>query len=533
MKRNNSAQHPKPPKKHVESTKTTHRFSNRREFLRAAAGTGLAWAASPLHCFADHHGHPSPNSISYLDRRLYIRNMELLAHLPGEHRNGKMQIMAVGNRRYVYQQGDVIDISDVRKPTIFNKAGFEGLQVQVAYNKNLQKWILMTGQQTPITDSTPEAPMGKYDDPHLDDKRKNYKGLRGVRFYDCTDPSKIVKLSEFSTGATGQGTHRNYYDGGKYAYLDTAPDETFIHQPSYFRELINGNMIIDASDPASAKEVSMWWIPGSRKGEEAEYRKWIWSKLVPPKVVADQTPFAGLHGPVYVPKKLEDGGNRGYGAFGCNGFIILDLSDPTHQKEIGRFEPPAQYSGMGIAFHTIYCGLLDRGFVITNGETTNSDCNQIYLPNWVIDIRDEEHPVPVAQLPRPVPPPEAPYSDFCFKRGRFGAHNPPHLKAPGKPRQEFIAYSYFIAGLRCYDIGNLYKPEEVAYFIPPQGGDLKKFGSYDRTVDNVMIEWDRNVIWAATDTGLYALSCPHLGKPILDPMPVTEWSLEKLNEGAS
>jgi hypothetical protein len=249
-------------------------------------------------------------------------------------------------------------------------------------------------------------------------------------------------------------------------------------------------------------------------------------------VVADQTPFAGLHGPVYVPKKLEDGGNRGYGAFGSNGFIVLDLSDPAHQKEIGRFEPPAQYSGMGIAFHTIYCGILDRGFVVSNGETTNSDCNQIYLPNWVIDIRDEEHPVPVAQLPRPVPPPEAPYRDFCFKRGRFGAHNPPHLKAPGKPRQEFIAYSYFIAGLRCYDIGDLYKPEEVAYFIPPQGGDLKIFGSYDRTVDNVLIEWDRNIIWTATDTGLYALSCPNLGKPILDPMPVTEWSLDKLNEGA-
>ena len=259
--------------------------------------------------------------------------------------------------------------------------------------------------------------MGKYDDPHLDDKRKNFKGLRGVRFYDVTDPAKIVKLSEFSTGATGQGTHRNYYDGGKYAYLDTAPDETFIHQPSYFRQLVNGNMIVDASDPGNPKEVSMWWVPGSRKGEEAEYNKWIWSKLVPPRVAGDQTPFAGLHGPVYVPKKLEDGGTRGYGAFGCNGFIILDLSDPKNQREIGRFEPPAQYSGMGIAFHTIYCGILERGFVLTNGETTNSDCNQIYLPNWIIDIRDEQHPVAVAQLPRPVPPPEAPYRDFCFKRG--------------------------------------------------------------------------------------------------------------------
>jgi hypothetical protein len=299
MKRKKAA---RPPQAHSDP-KPDSRESlfapSRRSFLRTAAGAGLALATTPLSVLADHHGHPSPNSISYLDRRMYIRNMEILAHIgPGESRHGKMQMMSAGDRRYIFQQGDVLDVSNVRKPAMFNKGGFDGFQVQVAYNKSLKKWILMTGSQTPITDSTPEAPMGKYDDPHLDDKRKNFKGLRGVRFYDATDPSKIVKLSEFSTGATGQGTHRNYYDGGKYAYLDTAPDESYIHQPSYFRQLVNGNMIVDASDPSSAKEVSMWWVPGSRKGEEAEYNKWIWSKLVPPKVVADQTPFAGLHGPV-------------------------------------------------------------------------------------------------------------------------------------------------------------------------------------------------------------------------------------------
>lgn len=515
--------------------KANRNISSRRQFLKhAAAGAGIAVASSALPALADHHPHPTPNSLTYLDRRTYIQNMEVLAHIePGARRGGKLQMMAIGNRRYLIQQGDIIDVSDLHKPGMYNRKCFEGGQVQAAYNKGLKKWILMTGAQAPITDSTPAAPMGKYDDPHLADKWRNYKGLRGVRFYDISDPSKVVKLSEFSTGATGSGTHRNYYDGGKYAYLDTAPDDTFIHQPSYFRPLVNGNMVVDCSDPSNAKEVSFWWVPGSRKGEEAEYDKWVWSKLVPPKVAGDQTPFAGLHGPVYVPKKLEDGGTRGYGAFGCNGFIILDLSDPTHQKEIGRFEPPPQYAGMGIAFHTIYCGVMDRGFVITNGETTNSDCNQIFLPNWVVDIRDEQHPVPVAQFPRPVPPPNAPYDDFCFKRGRFGTHNPPHLKAPGKPRQDFIAHSYFIGGLRCYDIGNLYKPEEVAYFIPPQGGDLSDWGSWNRTVDNVFIEWDRNIIYAAADTGIYALSCPNLGKPILDPMPVKEWSLPKLNEGAA
>src|SRR6266576_6868322 len=90
----------------------------RREFLRTAAGVGLALAGSPIAAWADHHAHPTPNSISYLDRRMYIHNMELLGHfMPGRVRNGKMQLMSIGDRRYMFQQGDVIDVSDVRKPT--------------------------------------------------------------------------------------------------------------------------------------------------------------------------------------------------------------------------------------------------------------------------------------------------------------------------------------------------------------------------------------------------------------------------------
>src|ERR1700731_4963853 len=176
------------PKRPIEQSG----HQSRREFIRTAAGASMFLAGSNVVAWADHHGHPTPQSLSYLDRRMYIHNMEILAHfMPGQSRNGKMQMMSIADRRFMFQQGDVIDLSDVRKPVMYNKAGFQGGQVQVAFNKALKKWILMTGSQTPITDSTPEAPMGKYDDPHLDDKRKNYKGLRGVPFYDATDPAKI------------------------------------------------------------------------------------------------------------------------------------------------------------------------------------------------------------------------------------------------------------------------------------------------------------------------------------------------------
>jgi len=68
----------KPVKRRNSGERAIH--PTRREFLRTAAGAGLALAGSPLAPWGDHHGHPSPNSISYLDRRLYIHNMEILAH---------------------------------------------------------------------------------------------------------------------------------------------------------------------------------------------------------------------------------------------------------------------------------------------------------------------------------------------------------------------------------------------------------------------------------------------------------------------
>ena len=173
MKRKSRASNPHSARNTPQRKETRAGLTSRRQFLRTTAGAGLAMAGSSLAAWADHHPPPTPNSLTYLDRRMYIRNMEILGFLPGESRHGKMQMMSVGNRRYLFQQGDVLDVSDVRKPTVFNKKGFEGYQVQVAYNKQLKKWILMTGAQAPITDSTPQAPMGKYDDPHLDDKRKN------------------------------------------------------------------------------------------------------------------------------------------------------------------------------------------------------------------------------------------------------------------------------------------------------------------------------------------------------------------------
>ena len=139
----------------------------------------------------------------------------------------------------------------------------------------------------------------------------------------------------------------------------------------------------------------------------------------------------------------------------------------------------------------------------------------------------------MAKLPVPVPPADAPYRNFCDKRGRFGSHNPPHMKAPGRPHPNFTGYTFFDAGLQLFDIRTPSRPRNIGWFIPPQAGDLDDYLSYPRDTDAVFIEWDRKLMWVGTGTGLYLVTSPSLGEPVLEAMPVKEWSLPGLNVGHS
>lgn len=507
-------------------------FTRRAVIKWGAATGGLAAVGSELlrPTWANRHPHPRPTSLKYLDRNMYRKNTDVLAHFdPGEHRGGKMQMMAIGSRRFIFQQGDVIDVTEPLKPKMFNKKGFLGGQLQVAYNRKLGKWILMTGAGVAGTFSTPEYPHGKYDNPDMITQNINQKGLRGVRFYDASDPSKLTLLSEWSCDQgdpkrdvqTGSGTHRNYYDGGQYAYLDTAPDNTFTRMESSVRYYSNGIQIIDVSDSTKPQFVASWWLPGQRESEVEEYKKW--------REHGDKESFTTLHGPMYVPKKVEDGGKYGFSAYSALGMMIHDLSDIKNPKLIGRYYPLMKPGA--IPFHTIDIVRLDRGFVITNPEALNPDCNEPYQPLWVVDVRDVKKPKALSQLPVPVPPADAPYKTFCDKRGRFGAHNPPHMKAPGKAHPNFTVYSFFNAGAQMFDITNPARPRNIGYFIPPQPGSLDDYLSFPRDTDNVFVEWDRKLMWVGTGTGLYLVTSASLGKPVLEPMSVKEWTLAGLNAG--
>jgi hypothetical protein len=552
---------------------------SRRDFLKMAGGVaGAALAGKTL--YAHHHPRPMPQSMKYLDQRIYLHNMEIVAHVPGAGGFGSQVMTTPGGQRVLFHGIGAFDVTDPRNPKVIYRSGANGLGVgfgQLAYNKDHKKWFLMQASQTPYF-TTEHMPGGKYSAPETIQQFKDWKGLRGIRMIDVTDPTSPVQVSEWSTGSTSSGVHPDsyFYDGGKYAYLDVAPDETYTGMIANLTPYSNCLMIVDVSDPANIKEVSRWHVPGQRAGVPGEtqmLKKWKClegrgTEKIPDKPLTmeeatsvfkelkfaafDRMPYTMSHLPFYVPKRAEDGGTIAYGSWSAFGFIIHDISDIKNPKPIGRFDPAPEYGMDGIPFHTIWLGFLDRGFVVTIPESLNPDCNESYLPCWVVDVRNPRNPVPIAQLPRPNVPPDAPFDDFCLSRGRFSPHLPPSLTAPGRMSRTILPVSWFNAGVRVFDLSVPTAPSEVAYFVSPHGGklspecaddpdklegDLRKKcddegNSYNRPTDTMFAEWDRNLIYAGTTTGLYILSTPALGKPVLGAMPAREWSLPGLNAGA-
>lgn len=505
----------------------------RRSILRAGGavlGSAILGGGLVRRVIANNHPHPHQHSLDRLDPELYVRNCEVHVHLdtpPGI--GGKSQMMAIGKRRFLFNNGSVWDVSDALHPELIRQKAFPGNQLQLAYNSSIGKWILMTSAAPPPTSASLGAPNGKYDDLRLIDNSRYYAGLRGVRIYDASDPANIKLLSMWSCDQgnpvravqTGGGSHRNFYDGGRYAYLDASPDNSFINMESPVRLYTNCLQIIDLQDPAKPTFVSNWWFPGQRAGEGRAYRKW--------REFGDRSSFTAAHGAFYVPKKIEDGGRYAYCSYGSFGITVHDISNPTQPKLVSQWRPA--YLPGAIPFHTADVSWLDRGILIGSAETLNPDCNEAFHDNYVLNFQNIEQPEPIATFGRWVPPEDAPYDDFCNKRGRYGTHNPPHLKAPGKRHKSFIGYAAFNAGFQFMDFSDPANPRPDGYFIPPSSGDLSRPGSYHRVGDGLFVEWDRRLIWAVADSGIYLLSHPSLGKPVFQARPVEKWSLPGLNKG--
>ena len=491
-----------------------------------------------------------PGQLDGWDQNSYAKNVEVVAFYPAVTSpwHAWANVVDFGGRRYLYTHDRdylrILDVTDPRQAKIvWSKGGvwdakgssedwdasavtdyFGG--VTIAWNKKLQRNVLIASYE-----------IGRFG--LLEDKRRQpdkvaaqrrYNSLKGFKVFVMNGPTPdkwdliATRTTDYKHPEAPIGEQQGSgaldavtWWGGKYMLLSAAPDDSYglTEYPDYLYS--PGYQVWDMDDPANPKFVSQITVPGQVLGDkesEAAYR-------ANPRA-GNRTSWMGSRNPIVLTKPVEGGGRIGFGGMGGLGFYTFDLKNPAQPKTLGHLSVPPSFAGT--EFDNVDVSQYDRtGFVFSNGYPMNESCYEPYKDIFSIDVRDPAHPKVAAKFPRPVPPPGAGFTDYCQRRGSFGPKRSGGLGQPERGRQGLAIYAFYNAGIQIFDVKDPAKPTIAGYFVPrfPTDKELPSY-TFGNSTFAVYTEYDRNIIWAFSVNGVYALSSPLLGKPNLG-APKTIW----------
>ena len=263
----------------------------------------------------------------------------------------------------------------------------------------------------------------------------------GFELFDVSVPESPRSISFFdSSGATSRGVHQLWFCDGEYVHIAAGSPDFEAANPKddqFYR-------CIDVRDPSKPREIGRWWLSGTRKGDNV---------APPPRHTLDKG-YRAHNCNVY--KQRPD---RLYLCYLDGGMYVMDISDKSQPKVISYWTNSPPYTGFT---HTAV-PLFDRGLILVTEESTENNAKDWPKLVWLLDARDEQHPVSFATLPMP------PVDAYKDRGGRFGAHNihenPP---VPTAYQSDQIVFgTFFNGGMRAFDISNAYQPKEIAAFVPP------------------------------------------------------------------
>ena len=249
----------------------------------------------------------------------------------------------------------------------------------------------------------------------------------GLRVYDISNPGAPRAIGFMPV--EGFGLHRLWWAGGRYVYATAMLD-------GYTDHIL---MTIDLQNPEQPHEVGRWWLPG------------MW------KDGGETNDFIGR---VALHHAIVEG-NTAYACWRNGGVTLLDVSDPSNMTLMSHRNWSPPFAG---GTHTAL-PLVDRGLLVVADEATGDIATEPMKHTWVLDIRAPANPVTIATMPIPSD------QDYIAKGGQFGPHNLWENRPDGMVSSRYIFATYQNAGLRIFDIDNPFRPEEVAYFVPPAPHD--------------------------------------------------------------
>ena len=381
------------------------------------------------------------------------RNVELVSYidLGKEHAGYQMAMQEVNGRRYLYCVHwwvNGISVFDVTDPA---KARFIRFVPEPSGKKGFAMFKLRLADGIGITHMQPRV-MDFFFGPQPEGTEYE----EGALIWDFSDPENPEVISRWHSGVD-LGTHRNFYNGGRYVHLAAA-------HPDYIGTIYR---ILDIQDPANPVVVGQWAHPETPKAG---------SGVIP----APGSVF--LHG-------LCVHGGIAYLAYDAVGMVLLDISNVTNPKFLGQLRtyPPFGGGAGGATVHTCV-RYADKpiALVTTEGERPYIlDENGTQHPNGlkgkvhpmniigIADVSDLANPVLISICPKPSPPPGSiwgsSYSTLNGVNYPFGPHNvhePSDLPILDQ-RSDRIYSTYFQGGMRVFDISDPYEPMEIAAYCPP------------------------------------------------------------------
>jgi hypothetical protein len=496
-----------------------------------------------------HDPHPFDGTLPYWDSNDYAMNMRVEAYYPitVEPFHTWQNIVDFDGRRYLYQYVrrdlKIMDITDPKAVKVLLTRGHtwgpegEGEEenpypegemfgaASIQWNDALGKYIMVQAYEIRRFGLLSD----KYSEPEQVEKIRHSNHLKGFKVYAMNGPlpDDWELLSDRTTDYENPGAPVGeqqgsgvrdipVYFGGQYMFVAAAPSASHA-LTEYPNDLYSaGYQSWDVSDPANPTFLDQLNVAGQIAGDSANEAIYVNNPRA-----GNRTSWMGARMSLFIPTPVEEGGKYGYAAMGGLGFFVVDISDPTEMRVVGDVEFEPNVAGVESDYVDV-TQVEKTGIVYVSGYPLNEDCWEPYKDIFMIDVSSPDDPRVIGVLPRPKPPADAAFSDFCQRRGSFGPKRSGYYTQPGTPRDGILPYNFYNAGLQVFDVSDSANPEIVAYFVPRF--DEARVVSYamGNLSHGVYVEYDRNLFWLFTNHGIYCLSSPVLGEPNLGP-PTEPW----------